>query len=429
MQSSDCDHANRKRPAVRLLIVTQYFWPESFVINDLVRILAAQGHQVEVLTGKPNYPDGQVFEGYSADGCASEIYAGSVVVHRVPLRPRGRGGARNLALNYLSFVVNGLRYFPRMVAGRHFDAILVFALSPITAAIPAIWLKWRLHSHLAIWIQDLWPESLKATGFVRNQTVLTAVGWLVNAIYACADTLLVQSRGFIAPTAARARAERIVYYPNSYADTAACSSTTSLPDELRWEMENHDCIVFAGNVGTAQAVDTLLEAAIQLQHRSRFRLVIVGSGSMLRWLENEVERRAVSNIVLAGRFPPHMMPAIFSRAVGLVVTLTREEIFSYTVPSKIQAYLAAGRPIIAALDGEGARVIEDAGAGLTCPAEDSSALAACMARLLDMPVASREALARAGRRYYLEHFEMEQQSRRLVDILTERGATAKGVIR
>lgn len=411
---------------LKILVVTQYFWPEVFLINDLVRELDAQGHQVEVLTGKPNYPDGKVFPGYSAEGCTQESYAGNVVVHRVPLRPRGGGGAKNLVLNYLSFVTNGLRHFPRAVAGRRFDAILVFAPSPITSAIPAIWLKWRLRSHLSIWIQDLWPESLKATGFVKSRALLKMVGWVVKGIYACTDTLLVQSRGFVAPTARRARAERIVYYPNSYPDTNATPDDAGLPEPLRHLLEAYDCLVFAGNIGTAQAIENLLEAAAQVEDRPRFRLVVVGSGSMLAWLEAEIKRRAIGNVVLAGRFPPATMPAIFARSAGLVVTLKREEIFSYTIPSKIQAYLAAGRPIIASLDGEGAHVIEEAGAGLTCAAEDAAALAECMERLLDMPSVAREALGAAGRRYYLEHFEMSQQSRRLIEILTERVARTRG---
>lgn len=411
---------------MRLLIVSQYFWPESFIINDLVAELARQGHAVEVLTGKPNYPAGKMFDGYAASGCAVECFGPGVPVFRVPLRPRGSGGATNLALNYLSFAWNGLRYGRRLCAGRGFDAILVFAPSPITAAIPAVWLKWRLRSHLAIWIQDLWPESLKATGFVRNRALLSIVGWMVNGIYACADTLLVQSRGFVAPIARRVRAERIVYYPNCFPDTGGLAVDISLPESLLQQLSALDCIVFAGNIGTAQAVGTLLEAAARLQNRPRFRLVMVGSGSQLGWLEREIDRRGIDNVVLAGRFSPDSMPAIFSRAMGLVVTLKQEEIFAYTIPSKIQAYLAAGRPIIASLDGEGARVIEEAGAGLTCPAEDAAALARCMERLLDMSSASRDALGRAGRDYYLEHFEMEKQSRRLVELLTERVAAARG---
>lgn len=404
---------------MRILLVSQYFWPESFIINDLVLTLASHGHSVEVLTGKPNYPDGETFTGYTASGCMNEFFEG-VPVHRVPLRPRG-DGAINLFMNYLSFVLNGLLSSHHAVKGQNFDVIFVFAPSPITSVIPAIYLKWRLKAHLAVWVQDLWPESLSATGFVRNRFLLGATGVLVRRIYAFTDTLLVQSRAFRAPVERYARADKIVYFPNSLKDYPLNSgSSTQVPAELLAVLERNFCLVFAGNIGSAQAVDTLVLAAERLKHLSNFKLVIVGSGSKLNWLKEQKVHKGLDNLLLVGRFPSSEMPHLFSRAAGLLVTLKSEEIFSYTVPSKIQAYLAAGRPIIAALDGEGARVVEEAGAGICCPAEDAAGLALSLERLYNMPQSERDKLGMAGRAYYLEHFEMEQQSRRLIEILKDR---------
>lgn len=406
---------------MKILLVTQYFWPESFVINDLVEALAAQGHFVQVLTGKPNYPDGKIFPGYYPGGCVDERFAAGAPIYRVPLRPRGSSGAKNLALNYLSFVFNGLRFFPRVVKGRSFDVIFVFAPSPITSVIPAIYLKWRFKSHLAIWVQDLWPESLSATGFISNRWLLRMVGWMVRGVYACTDTLLVQSKAFTAPVARYARAEKIFYYPNSYQDAPLQPAvSTQVPAELLKHLECNFCLVFAGNLGTVQSVETLVQAAERLKHLSNCKLVLVGSGSMLGWIEKQKALKGLDNLILAGRFPPAEMPQFFSRAAGLLVTLKRDEIFAYTVPSKVQAYLAAGRPIIAALDGEGARVVEEAGAGMSCPAEDAEGLAHCIEQLYCMPPAERDKLGQAGRAYYLEHFEMSRQSRRLVEILKSR---------
>lgn len=406
---------------LKILVVTQYFWPESFIVNDLVRNLATQGHEIEVLTGKPNYPEGKVFAGYTAVDYMRESFDGVVPVHRIPLRPRGNGGAKNLLLNYLSFVVNGLLFSHRAVKGRLFDVIFVFAPSPITSAIPAIYLKWRFKTHLAVWVQDLWPESLSATGFIRNRLALRIIGWLVRAIYACADTLLVQSKAFITPIARYARCDKIVYYPNSYQDSSLQPVTcTQIPAELVVQLERNFCLVFAGNLGTAQSVETLVQAAENLKHLPDCKLVLVGSGSMLGWLEEQKVQRHLDNLILAGRFPAEEMPQFFSRAAGLLVTLKRDEIFAYTIPSKVQAYLAAGRPIIAALNGEGARVVEEAGAGMSCPAEDAQGLAQCIEQLYYMPPAERDRLGQAGRAYYLEHFEMNRQCRRLVEILESR---------
>lgn len=406
---------------MRIALVTQYFWPESFSINDLVASLVEQGHTVEVFTGKPNYPDGKVFAGYAAEGYLQESFGGNVPVHRAPLRPRGSSGAKNLLLNYLSFVFNGLRYFPRQAKGKTYDVVFVFSLSPITSVIPAIYLKWRLKTHLAIWVLDLWPESLSATGFIKNKLVLSLVGLMVRGIYACTDTILVQSRAFVGAVSRYASPDKIFYYPNSSVDVSVVPrQETTVPNELLALLDNNFCVVFTGNLGTAQAVETLLAAAARLTHLPEFKLVLVGSGSMSAWLEQKKSELRLENLVLAGRFPASEMPQFLHRAKGLVVSLKRADIFAQTVPAKIQSYLAAGRPIIASLDGEGARVVSESGAGMACPAEDVDKLAACFERLYGMSETQRESLGEAGRAYFLEHFETDKQALNLVRILQAR---------
>lgn len=412
---------------MRILIVSQYFWPEQFIINDLVKCLVAQGHQATVLTGKPNYPDGELYPGYTVPGIQKDLFEENIEVLRVPIRPRRTGGAKNLLLNYLSFVWAGLRLFPGLVKGREFDAILVFAISPLTAAIPAIRLKFIHKAHLAVWIQDLWPETLAATGFVRNPILLKLAGWMVRRIYGCSDTLLIQSRAFHDPVARYAKTDKIVYYPNSIEiGGAPADPSSALPAELAQLLVENFCIVFAGNIGRAQAVETLVAAAVELKNLPDCKVVIVGSGGMLEWVKKKKITLELNNLMLPGRFPINMMPQIYDGAAALVVTLKDEEIFSYTVPSKVQAYLAAGKPIVAALNGEGARVVTEAGAGLTCAAEDSASLVRCIRDLYAMPKAQREQFGANGRAYFLEHFEMSRQAKRLVEILQERIA-AKGV--
>lgn len=411
---------------MQLLVVSQYFWPEPFIINNLTRILREQGHTVVVATGKPNYPDGEIYSGYSAAGVQKEIYHEDIEVFRVPLRPRGKGGALNLFLNYLSFVFSGLRWFPSLLRGYTFDAIVVFAGSP-NVSLPALPLKWIKRAHLAIWVLDLWPESLKATGFIRNRVLLKLVGLLVRIIYSVADTILVQSPAFNAPTSRYAHKEKILYYPSSL-DIAEIlhGGAEQLPVELLDSLKTYFCVVFAGNIGTAQAVETLIEATSQLKVLlPDIRMVLVGSGSMLEWVRRKKMELALDNLILPGRFPMSLMPELYRHAACLLVTLKDEEIFSYTVPCKVQSYLAAGKPIIAALNGEGARVVSEAGAGLTCPAEDALALASCIKFLYFMPEAERSRFGIAGRRYFFEHFEMRRQARRLVEILEERIAKTK----
>jgi len=406
---------------LKILIVSQYFWPESFIINDIAETLKNQGHTIVIATGKPNYPKGDIYNGYASSGVQIENFSDSIEVVRVPLRPRGNGGAINLALNYFSFVWSGLRWFRTLLNDHEFDVIFVFMLSPVTLAIPAIPLKIQKKAHLVLWVQDLWPESLKTTGFVRNRFLLWLTGLMVKGIYTSADTILVQSRAFVQPVSRYARKDKIIYYPNSFLDSIDNKSKAmTVPQELIDLLEQNFCIVFAGNIGTAQSVETLLQVAIHLQHISNFKLVLIGSGSMINWLKDQKDRHKLNNLIFGGQYPSTDMPIIFKRAAGLLVTLKHEEIFSYTIPSKVQAYLAAGRPIIAALDGEGSRIIEEACAGLTCPAEDIDNLTDNIKQLYNMTQGERDNMGISARKYYLEHFEMKQQCKNLISIFEKR---------
>ena len=403
---------------MNILIVSQYFWPEPFIISDLVLKIKAQGHNVTIFTGKPNYPDGKIYPGYKSSGVQDETYEDEIEIYRIPLRPRHHGGGKNLILNYLSFVFSGLRHAFSFSKNRRFDTVLVFCPSPITASIPAILIKWLTKSHLTIWVQDLWPESLQATGFIRNRFVLAGVRSLVRWIYYFSDTLLVQSKAFIEPVSRLAPNKDIIYYPNSVIDSFdKPPNMTGLPDELTNLLETQFCMVFAGNIGTAQAVETIVDTAIQLKDIPDLKLVLVGSGIRSSWVEEKILENDLSNLVLAGRFSPKDMPQLLSRASGLLVTLKRDDIFSCTIPSKIQTYLAAGKPIIASLDGEGARVIQEAGAGFVSPAEDAEKLANNIKNLYHMPSLERDEFGKAGRLYFLEHYEMDSQSLYLTQIL------------
>ncbi len=414
---------------MRVLVLSQYFWPETFIINSLAKILADQGHQVHVFTGKPNYPEGVIFPGYNSSGLVEELYAGQIPVFRIPLRPRGRG-AKGLILNYFSFVINGLWYFPKFLRKKDssYDAILVYAPSPILSVLPAILLRWKTKAHLAVWVQDLWPETLSATGFVTNRVLLWLVGRVVKLIYTFSDTILIQSRAFKSFVARYADSDKIIYYPNCYSlgPEAAICDEKKVSDELLEFMDHNFCVVFAGNLGAAQSLDTLVAAAVKLRVIPECKIVVVGSGSKSAWLAKQKIDLALDNILLVGRFPSSEMHKFFARSSALLVTLSKSDVFSLTVPSKIQAYLAAGRPIIAALDGEGARIVEEAGAGLCCPSEDASGLACSIEKLFNMSAEKRDEMGRAGLRYFIQNFEVNNQAKKLIEILTVRIASKEG---
>lgn len=401
---------------MRILLLSQYFFPESFLINDIVRKLVDKGHEVTVATGKPNYPDGDVYEGYRAGGTLHERYLDKVDVFRVPLWPRGVGGAKNLLLNYLSFALVGLLYFPWLLRKRKFDAVFVYAPSPITQVIPAILLKWIKRAPLTVWVQDLWPESLAATGFLRNPTLLRMIGWGVRGIYVFCDRLLVQSHAFVEPVSAYAARDKIYYYPNSI-DVDAAEPSDPLPETLVRTLASAFCVVFAGNLGTAQALGTVLEAAELLREDDRIRLVLVGSGSRADWLASEIASRGLTNVSLPGRFAAAQMSSLFQRSGALLVSLNDELIFAQTIPSKIQAYLAAGKPIIAALNGEGARVALESGAAVAVPAEQAVPLAQAIRDVYALSAERRQEMGSSGSAYFRANFEMGQQVERLTELL------------
>jgi glycosyltransferase involved in cell wall biosynthesis len=411
---------------VRVLVVSQYFWPEDFRINAIVESLSKREISVDVLTGKPNYPEGKISSGYCAWGCQNETWKGAQL-YRVPLFPRGKNSHLRLFLNYLSFIFFGLLSGSWLVRKRQYDVIFVYGLSPILLAIPALFIGWLKGKRVVIWVQDLWPESLSATGYIKNRFIIGAVRHLVRFIYRHADLLLVQSKAFEAPVRALASGTPIVYYPNSVDDTFSVPAKCAPPEVPGLGGHNEFSVLFAGNIGAAQAVDVIVEAASILKDFSDIHFVILGDGSCRGAMQNEVKQRGLTNLHLPGRFPVETMPGFMQQASALLVTLADRSIFAATVPNKVQAYLASGRPIIACLNGEGARLIVEAGAGLASPAEDAQALANAILHLYRLPADEREKMGQNGRNYYQEHFDHEHLVDQLIEHLQNESKKKKDI--
>lgn len=394
---------------MKVLVITQYFWPENFRVNDLVSGLVARGYQVTVLTGQPNYPKGTFFAGYGWRGPRQESIFGADVI-RVPLTPRADGGALRLLLNYVSFMLAacwGVLF--RLPLDKYFDAIFVFEPSPITVGIPAALARWRYRAPVLFWVLDLWPESLVAVGAVRSQLLLRWVEALVRWVYRRCDRVLVSSRAFVPEVVRHGVPEVIVrYFPNwgeaifeSLPVSGEVADLQKFPPGFR--------ILFAGNIGAAQDFPAILDAATRLKARSDVQWLFVGDGRMASWARAEVASRGLEHTVyFLGQYPLEAMPRFFAAADALLLSLKPDPIFARTVPGKLQSYLAAGRPVLAMLDGEGARIVAESGAGFQCVAGDSDALAETVERLAAMPVGELAQMGRNGREYYLEHFERER---------------------
>ncbi len=410
---------------MRILVVTQYFWPENFRINDLASGLREMGHRVTILTGIPNYPGGRFFPGYGIFRNMSEEYGGMKVL-RVPLTPRGDGNALQLAANYFFFA-----FFAGLLAPircrEKYDLIFVYEPSPVTVGIPAILLRRIKKAPVMFWVQDLWPESLSATGAVRSETVLRCVREMVKFIYSGCDRILVQSRAFVPATERLGvDAGRILYFPNTVENFYR---PMTLPQEApeRSEMPDGFRVMFAGNIGAAQDFETILAAAQRLREKRDIHWVILGEGRMRPWVESQIRERGLSATVhLLGWRDPETMPRYFSLADGLLVSLRKEPIFSLTIPAKVQSYLACARPIVAALDGEGAKVVEEAKAGVTCPAGDPAALTEAVLALYRKSGEERDAIGWSGRKYFERHFERRMLLDRLDGWMKELRRTRDG---
>jgi glycosyltransferase involved in cell wall biosynthesis len=395
---------------LKVLIVTHYFWPESFRINEVAESLRRAGCEVTILTGQPNYPEGKTFTGYRWWGMGRGEDDRGNEIFRVPLVPRGKSSALRMCANYFSFMFAGMILAPWLLRGRRFDVVFVYGNSPLVQALPGIVMGAVKRAPVVLWVQDLWPQSLEVTGYVRSPALLRAVARLVRWIYRHCDLLLAQSKAFVITVGEMAGGTPVEYHPNP--GELAFGEAVRTPVALTLEPGFN--VVFAGNLGKVQALDTILAAAQLLRDDTEVRFVLVGSGNLGDWIKQEIARLGLANVVLAGRFPQEQMPGILAQASALLVTLARNPILEQTVPSKVQAYLAAGRPIIASLDGEGARIVEEADCGISCPAEDAARLAQAVTRLRSCSGERLRELGENGRSYYSRNFDPAALAARLV---------------
>ena len=390
---------------MRILIVSQYFWPENFRINDLASELVSRGHEVTVLTGLPNYPSGQIFDEYKA---ATEHFSNykEICIYRVPLIPRGKGALR-LLLNYLSFPISACLLGPWKLRGQKFDVVLTCQLSPVTVGLPGAFLAWLKKAPMVMWVLDLWPDTLKAIGVVKSPKLIAFLGVLVGFIYRRCDLLWAQSRSFIPKIQLLAGPlVSVVYFPSWAEDLFSSEALLPAPEvPIKDECFN---VMFAGNVGRAQDFECILSAATLLKELTNIRWLIVGDGRMSAWVQAEIEQRGLAECVLMlGRHPVERMPEFYLHADAMLVTLSDQEIFSMTIPGKLQSYLAAGMPIIAALNGEGADVVKSANVGLICAAGDAEGLAENVLKMAALPLSERQSMGKNGLKFSEREFDRQ----------------------
>lgn len=407
---------------MKILFISQYFFPEQILSNEASRILAKRGHDVSVYTAVPNYPSGKFFEGYSNRSRRNEQWEG-IPVSRVWTMPRGRNKLSLLA-NYVTFpIAASLKV---LFSKARPDVVFVSQLSPIFAIVPGIVQKWKTGCGLVYWVQDIWPESATYTLGLHNRFIVGLLNAICGWLYRRADIVMVQSAAFHDMiTRFGVPPERIRLLPNTAPDFYRPLTPEQAPDQAGLVPQDGFRLMFAGNIGESQDFDTLIAAAGLLRAREDLHWVIVGSGRD----EERARRLVVENGLeerfrFLGRHPEEEMPKFFAHADAMLVSLKDVPIFALTVPYKTQSYLACGKPIIASLNGEGARIVSESGAGVAVPASQPQALADAIAEIMDAGperLASNAANARS-------YFETNYSASKVYDDLEDGLKQAAGLM-
>jgi glycosyltransferase involved in cell wall biosynthesis len=350
---------------MNILVISQHYYPEQFRITDICESLVTEGHKVTVLTGLPNYPHGKVYSGYRSKEKRQEIINGVKVV-RTPIIPRGNN-ILGLTLNYLSFAFNAS--LKVLFLKKNYDVVYVYQTSPVTMAIPALFYKKLTGKKVIHYCLDLWPESIAAVG-IKNKSIIYKILLMISRkIYNSADQIHITSElfaNYFKNIIKLKDLKKIEYRPQYAEDLYEINQEIS-----RVENRKPINLLFAGNIGRMQSVETIILAAAELKNIDHIKWHIVGDGSDRMNCEKlVVELGLEEKVIFYGQKPVEEMPSFFDMASALLVTLKDNEFISYTMPGKVQSYMAAGKPVLGAINGETKRVIEESKCGLCCKAED-----------------------------------------------------------
>ena len=397
----------------RVLLVTQYFYPENFKSNDLAFELVKRGYEVDALVGIPNYPEGKYFKGYGIFKKRHEIVNG-VNIYRCFQTPRGRGGWR-LPVNYFTFVVFGLLRVLFHLGWKKYDCIIGHEPSPIFQAYPALLLRGMQKIPFYYWIMDLWPDAMMSGGRIKNKHILNWVDSLVKGIYNRSDKILITSKPFRRAICEKGDYDKkIIYYPTWSVDMSQSKKDVQIP-----KLPEGFKIMIAGNLGSAQCLDKVAEVMMELKDVPEVKWVFVGDGSKKAWLDEFIEQNGLKeNAVTVVYFSVESMPTFFKQANAMRVTLKGGfRHLEMVVPARLQSYMSAGRPVLAMLGEGGAEVIKEAGCGYVVPAGDSKALAQVIREKILTDKEAFEAMGAKGRKYYEENYTLDMCIDNIVEII------------
>ena len=401
----------------KILVVTQHFWPENFRINDIVEGFLQDGIAVDVLCGLPNYPKGEWFPGYSAAGPFEEEWHGARL-YRCKEVPRRGNTSVNIFLNYVSWPWYAAHALHRLPGG--YDAVFCFNTSPVLMCWPAICYAKKHHIPFTNYVLDIWPENLYSVLNVKNKALRAIAQGVSDALYKKADRLIAMSEPLQQRLCQRTGMppQKIAVIPQYCEDFYAVPQ----PDAaLLAQFGGRFNLVFTGTFTPAQSLETVITAVQDARSRGAdmLHLLLVGDGMSRAALEAKVkELHAEDAVTFYGSVPATGIPRFTALADALIVCLSDSPDLGLTVPAKVASYMAAGKPVLASMDGAGNAAVAAAG-GLSSPACDAAALADNLLALTRMDAAQRAAMGQSAKEYYLAHYRRSELLRKLEHFILE----------
>ncbi|MGV3629837.1 MAG: glycosyltransferase family 4 protein [Bacteroidota bacterium] len=393
--------------AKRILIYTNHFFPENFKVNEIVDTLKEDDVKIRVVTCVPNYPTGRFFDGYGIFKRSREVQ-GNVTIRRLPMISRGKGSRLRLVMNYVSYFCSTLLYTLYMaIIRRKYDVVFVHHTSPIMITYPPRVYKFFFRkTKLILWDLDIWPDTLKAVDVVTGEKTLRRIEKLVMFLYKKYDHILVGSQSFVEIVKKRVNNITVSYFPN-WAEDNIANREIIVPEKEPVFPSTGLNIMFAGNIGQAQDMESVFRIAQEVRDLP-VNWLFVGDGRMRSWLEQESKKQDMEQaFYFYGNNPITLMPYFFSKADIMLVSLKEAEIFAKTVPAKVQAYMASGKPILGMISGEGAALIREAGCGWTAESSDYKGMADHIREHNGISADELSRIGNKGREFYLSHFRKE----------------------
>ena len=394
---------------MKILIISHHFWPEQFIINDVVDLLKRKKNKINILTTKPNYPKGKFYDGYNFFNKTFDKYNGLSLI-RCPVIPRYKASNLNLIINYFSYIFFS-SIFLLTLFFKKYDYIFVYQTSPVTSAIPAILISKFKKIPLIIWVQDLWPETLKGTSHIKSKLIYKIIQSVSDKIYRSADILFAQSKSMTAQLQKKYKKNSTFYLPNLIQKTIKPIKSGKFRKKLNLEKSIN--IMFAGNLGDAQNLELIVNLSKKYQNKN-IKFLIVGAGSKYEFLIKLKKKNKLENLLLFGHQNIKKMPLYFSLADFMLLTLKNKKIFSITVPNKLIAYMAASKPIISFIKGETSEIIKDANCGYYIQNYSFNSICKIMDKVLKIKKTNLKKWSLNSNKYYKNNYTQEIFYKKLI---------------